>query len=141
MGYFSLFFSALASATLLPGSSEALMLYLLQQPQWQPEWLWLAATLGNTLGSAINWGLGRSGYHLRHKSWFPVSEQQLDKGRRHFERWGKWSLLFAWLPVVGDPLTLLAGLLRVPFLWFLVLVLIGKGVRYGLLVLAMSGFF
>ena len=134
MGYFSLFFSALASATLLPGSSEALMLYLLQQPQWQPEWLWLAATLGNTLGSAINWGLGRSGYHLRHKSWFPVSEGQLEKTRGYFLRWGSVSLLLAWLPIIGDPLTLLAGLLRVPFMLFLLLVTIGKGLRYALLI-------
>ena len=77
--------------------------------------LWLLATTGNVLGSVANWGLGRFGYHLRHRRWFPVAEAQLERARGYFLRWGSVSLLLAWLPVVGDPLTLLAGLLRVSF--------------------------
>ena len=134
LSYLSLFFSALLSATLLPGSSEALLVYFMQQEELSLFLLWLFATTGNVLGSVINWGLGRFGYHLRHKSWFPVSEGQLEKTRGYFLRWGSVSLLLAWLPIIGDPLTLLAGLLRVPFMLFLLLVTIGKGLRYALLI-------
>jgi len=133
MGYLSLFFSAFMSATLLPGSSEALLLYLLQNEALSLTYLWLAATSGNVLGSVVNWGLGRYGYHLRHHRFFPVSEEQLEKARVKFSRWGTASLLLAWLPIIGDPLTLLAGLLRVRFGLFLLLVTLGKGLRYGLL--------
>lgn len=121
------------SATLLPGSSEALLLYLLQNEVLSLPYLWLAATSGNVLGSVVNWGLGRYGYHLRHYRFFPVSEVQLEKARVKFSRWGAASLLLAWLPIIGDPLTLLAGLLRVRFGLFLLLVTLGKGLRYGLL--------
>lgn len=131
----SLFLSAFISATLLPGSSEALLVYLINENTSPVMLLWLAATAGNTLGSVVNWWLGRFGYHLRHKAWFPVSEKQLEFARERFTRWGRFSLLFAWLPIIGDPLTLLAGLLRVPFGWFFVLVLIGKGFRYGVVIL------
>lgn len=134
LSYLSLFFSALLSATLLPGSSEALLIYLMQQDDLSWLLLWLFATMGNVLGSIVNWGLGRFGYHLRHKTWFPVSEVQLEKARGYFLRWGSVSLLLAWLPIIGDPLTLLAGLLRVPFMLFLLLVSIGKGLRYALLI-------
>lgn len=134
LSYLSLFFSALLSATLLPGSSEALLVYLMQQDSLSLPLLWLFATTGNVLGSVINWGLGRFGYHLRHKPWFPVSQKQLEKVRGYFLRWGSVSLLLAWLPIIGDPLTLLAGLLRVPFIPFLLLVTMGKGLRYALLI-------
>ena len=138
LSYLSLFASAFLSATLLPGSSEALLLYLMQDTGLSLLLLWLSATTGNVLGSVANWGLGRFGYHLRHRRWFPVSEAQLEKARGYFLRWGSVSLLLAWLPVVGDPLTLLAGLLRVPFVLFLVLVTLGKGLRYALLIGVLS---
>lgn len=134
LNYLSLFVSALLSATLLPGSSEALLLYLMQDTDLSILLLWLSATTGNVLGSVVNWMLGRFGYHLRHQRWFPVSETQLEKARGYFLRWGSVSLLLAWLPIIGDPLTLFAGLLRVPFALFLVLVTIGKGFRYALLI-------
>ncbi|WP_102049335.1 YqaA family protein [Oceanospirillum beijerinckii] len=138
LSYLSLFASAFLSATLLPGSSEALLLYLMQDTDLSLLLLWLSATTGNVLGSVANWGLGRFGYHLRHRRWFPVAEAQLERARGYFLRWGSVSLLLAWLPVVGDPLTLLAGLLRVPFVLFLVLVTLGKGLRYALLIGVLS---
>jgi membrane protein YqaA with SNARE-associated domain len=99
----------------------------------RPAELWpllAVATLGNTAGAAINWALGRFAAHWRDRRWFPVSAAALDRASRWFGRWGVWSLLFSWLPVVGDPLTAAAGLLRVDFLRFLVLVAIGKALRY-----------
>lgn len=128
--YLGLFLSALGAATLLPLQSEAVLVGLLLSNNY-PVWLLLAvATIGNVLGAAINWGIGRYIDHLRHKSWFPVSDAQLDKAQVHYQRYGHWSLLFSWLPVIGDPLTLVAGILREPFWKFLLLVTVAKGGRY-----------
>lgn len=133
MAYLSLFTSALIAATLFPLSSEALLAALLAQA-YSPFYLWLAATAGNTLGSCLNWVLGRWCLHWQGKRWFPVSAAQLTKAQTRFQRYGRWSLLFAWLPVVGDPLTFIAGVLKVPFGQFLPLVLIGKATRYALVI-------
>ncbi|KKO47918.1 membrane protein [Arsukibacterium sp. MJ3] len=131
-GYVSLFATSFIAATLLPASSEVLLLALAQQG-YAPLGLWLAATSGNTLGSCVNWYLGKELLRFQHKRWFPVSPQQLHKAQLQFQRYGSWSLLLAWLPIVGDPLTLVAGTLRVRFSLFLMLVALGKGARYALL--------
>jgi membrane protein YqaA with SNARE-associated domain len=133
MPYFYLFCSALIAATLLPLSSEALLGSLLYQ-HYSPLVLWLAATTGNTLGSCINWYLGKSFLHLQDKKWFPISAKQLNRAQLRFQKYGLASLLFAWVPIIGDPLTLLAGMMRVQFWKFLVLVALGKGLRYGLVI-------
>jgi len=85
---------------------------------------------GNTLGAVVNWALGRFFIRFRDHRWFPVKEAELERATNGFNRYGSWSLLLAWVPVVGDPLTLVAGILRVPLMTFLVLVAIGKTVRY-----------
>jgi len=121
------------AATLIPASSEALLLVLFQQG-YTPWLLWLAATTGNTLGSCVNWFLGWEIVKYRDRRWFPVSPQQLQKAQAHFNRYGIWSLLLAWLPVIGDPLTFVAGILRVRFILFLVLVASGKALRYAVLI-------
>ena len=133
MVYFSLFLSGLLAATLFPASSEVLLLALLQQG-YSPLWLFVAATAGNTLGSCVNWYLGRRLLDFQHKRWFPVSAPALESAQQQFQRFGSWSLLLAWLPVVGDPLTLVAGVLKVPFNLFLLLVLLGKAARYAVLI-------
>ncbi|WP_218573477.1 YqaA family protein [Rheinheimera lutimaris] len=131
--YFSLFCSGLLAATLFPASSEVLLLALLQQG-YSPLWLFVAATAGNTLGSCINWYLGRKLLLFQHKRWFPFSAAAMGRAQLQFQRFGSWSLLFAWLPVVGDPLTLIAGMLKVRFSLFLLLVLLGKAGRYAVLI-------
>jgi membrane protein YqaA with SNARE-associated domain len=88
------------------------------------------ATLGNTLGSVVNWLIGRAVERLRDRPWFPVSPERYAKAEGQFRRFGLWSLLFAWLPIIGDPLTVVAGALRVPLLPFVLLVGIGKAARY-----------
>lgn len=129
MVYLTLFVTAFMAATLLPVSSEALLgsLAIHGHPGG---WLWFWATIGNTLGSVINAVIGRQADRFKHKRWFPVSEQQLARARTRFNRYGQWSLLLAWLPVAGDALTVIGGIMRVPWLSFVVLVGIGKGVRY-----------
>lgn len=125
-----LFVAALLAATLLPTSSEVL-LAALQAAGQHPLWaLLLVASAGNTLGSVINWGMGRSLLHWQQRRWFPFSPAQLARASAQFQRWGQWSLLFAWVPVVGDPLTLVAGMLRVRFWPFLLIVACGKTLRY-----------
>jgi len=129
-GLLGLFLSAFVSATLIPMSSETVLAALIAAKGWNVALLILVATAGNTLGSAANWYLGQFCLHWRHSRWFPISEDKLEKGAEMFRRYGVWSLLFAWLPVVGDPLTFAAGVAGVRFPLFLMLVLIGKAARY-----------
>ena len=139
MTYFLLFVVGFIAATLLPASSEALMLASYFNGA-SIAGLWLAATAGNTLGSCVNWWLGKELLRFQHKRWFPATPQQLARGERHFQKYGQWGLLFAWLPVVGDPFTLVAGILGTPFPRFLILVGVGKAARYAL-VLYLASFF
>ena len=93
----------------------------------------LVATLGNVLGSLINWYLGRFLLHYQDQRWFPSSAQKLGRAENWYRRYGRWSLLGSWLPLVGDPLTVVAGVMREPLWSFLALVTIAKGARYVLL--------
>lgn len=128
--YITLFWSGFLSATLLPGSSEIVLIAMLSQGMGEPVLLVVAGTLGNVLGSLVNWLLGKYLMRFMGRRWFPVSHKQYDKAKIWFERYGVWSLLLAWLPVVGDPLTLIAGTLGVRLRVFLILVTIGKFARY-----------
>jgi membrane protein YqaA with SNARE-associated domain len=128
--YSGLFLSAFAAATLLPLQSEALLLALLSFGDYPP-WLLIAvATAGNVLGSLLNWWLGRYIEHYRDRRWFPVSAAALARASRYYQRYGKWSLLLSWAPLIGDPLTIAAGFMREPLGRFLLLVLIAKLGRY-----------
>lgn len=131
--YLSLAFSAFISATLLPFGSELVMAGLLTQG-YPALLLWGIATVFNTLGSVLNWYLGRQLLLFQHKSWFMFKPTQIEQASSQFQRWGLPSLLLAWLPVIGDPLTLVAGVLRVRLLWFVLLVGFGKGVRYAVVI-------
>lgn len=135
--YLSLFAISFLAATLLPAASEVVLTGLLSSG-YDPFMLWLVATLGNSLGSVFNYGLGRYFLHYQDRKWFPFKIETLSKGETWFNRYGVWSLLFAWAPVFGDLLTFIAGVLRVNFLLFVVLVFIGKGVRYAILLQAFS---
>ena len=96
------------------------------------------ASFGNVLGSVFNWGLGFYARNLTIKKWFPFKETQIERSSKWFSKFGKWSLLFAWVPIVGDPLTFVGGLLRVRFLDFIILVAIGKVSRYLIIFYLMS---
>ena len=128
----TLFLSALISSTLFPGGSEALLLYRLQEATSNPYLLIFIATLGNVLGSIITYVMGRYGFQFSHR-WFQVSNTKIKRAEQHFKRWGAPALLFAWLPIIGDPLCLVAGGLRYNFLSFSLLVSMGKLARYSFL--------
>ncbi|QFR31641.1 YqaA family protein [Ancylobacter sp. TS-1] len=128
--YAGLFAAALAAATLLPMQSEAALVGLLLTGAYPPWALIAVASLGNVLGSAINWGLGRAIVRLRHHRWFPANEAALERAQGWYRRYGKWSLLLSWMPLIGDPLTVVAGILREPLGVFLLLVTVAKVGRY-----------
>jgi membrane protein YqaA with SNARE-associated domain len=132
-----LFLSAFAAATILPMSSEV-VLGGLAFARTSDLWLLLAvATAGNTLGAVVNWGLGRYAARWRTRL-LSLDEAKFERACRWFQRWGIWCLLLSWLPVVGDPLTVVAGVLRTALIPFVLLVLIGKAARYAAVVLAVA---
>ena len=119
MAFWGLFLAAFVAATLLPAQSELALAGLLAAGH-KPVWLLVAvATAGNTLGSAVNWLLGRCCARFQNERWFPVKKEKLGKARAWYRAYGRWSLLLSWAPVIGDPLTLVAGLLREPFASFI----------------------
>jgi membrane protein YqaA with SNARE-associated domain len=129
-GYLGLFLAAFGAATLIPMQSEAVLAGLLVSGNYSVSMLLVVATAGNVLGSALNWLLGRYIEHFRHKRWFPVSDDKLGRAQRAYHRYGRWSLLLSWVPIIGDPLTMIAGVMREPFWSFLLIVLLAKAARY-----------
>jgi membrane protein YqaA with SNARE-associated domain len=127
--YAGLFVSALGAATLLPGSSEAVLAGLLLAG-YSPTLLIAVASIGNILGSVINWWLGTQIERFRGRRWFPVSEPNLKRAQAWYAKYGRWSLLLSWAPVIGDPLTVIAGVLREPLPSFVAIVSLAKIVRY-----------
>ena len=130
----SLFVIALASATLLPGGSEIWLARLWCLGE-SPFWLWWVATLGNTLGSLVNVWLGRYARRFQQCRWFPASTEQLASAERWYHRLGETSLLISWVPVIGDPLTVLAGVFRLPWWRAIVWILLAKGGRYAVVLI------
>ncbi|MGB5737162.1 MAG: YqaA family protein [Thiohalocapsa sp.] len=124
-----LFASAFLAATILPFYSEVVLFALLREGG-DPVALVVTATLGNTLGAVVNWVLGRYLLHFQDRRWFRFNPAQIEKAQRWFQRHGFWSLLLAWMPVGGDALTLIAGIMRVRLWLFLLLVGTGKALRY-----------
>lgn len=128
--YGGLFAVSLIAATLFPLQSEAVLAGLLIAGR-EPAWALIAvASVGNVAGATINWALGRGIEHFRDRSWFPVKPAALARGERWYARYGRWSLLLSWAPVIGDPLTMIAGVLREPLPTFLAIVTFAKVARY-----------
>ena len=117
-------------ATIIPFGSEAYFITLLSLDKYNNFILFVVASVGNVLGSLFNWICGFYINFFIKKSWFPINNKIIDRGNKLFTKYGKWSLLISWFPLVGDPITLAAGTLRYPIIPFLVLVSIGKVGRY-----------
>ncbi|MDO8860752.1 YqaA family protein [Haliea sp. E1-2-M8] len=135
----ALFVTAFGAATLLPLQSEAVLVGLLLQGEHPVSLLLAVATAGNVLGAIVNWWLGRYIEHWRERRWFPVSGSTLDRAQVRYHRYGRWSLLLSWAPIIGDPLTLVAGVMKEPFWSFLLLVILAKAGRYLALAAAVLG--
>lgn len=128
--YAGLFGISFLAATILPAQSEIGLTAMIVSGDYILWLLILIASIGNTLGSVVNWGIGRGVERFAHKKWFPASEKQLERATGWYRKYGRWSLLMSWAPFIGDPLTLAAGVLRERFWPFLILVAIAKTGRY-----------
>lgn len=137
--YAGLFLAAFLAATILPMQSEAILVGLLLAEKQPMFWLVTVASLGNVLGSLVNWLLGRGLERFRGRRWFPVSPNALDRTQAWYRKYGRWLLLGSWLPIVGDAITVAAGVLREPLPTFLLLVTISKAGRYLVLAAATMG--
>jgi membrane protein YqaA with SNARE-associated domain len=134
MVYLYLFFSAFISATLFPLGSEALLLYDIKEG-FNIYFLFISASIGNSLGSILNYYFGLKGeeYLLSKKL---VSKKYISKSKQYFDKYGSYSLLLSWMPIVGDPITFVAGVLKYNFKKFVLLVFISKSLRYIFLIIS-----
>lgn len=131
MVYLTLFVVSFLAATFLPLGSEALLVYDISQ-NYSLLVLWSFTTVGNTLGSMLNYWLGLKGEsYLERKG--HLSVEKMEKARGFFAKYGGWSLLLSWAPIVGDPLTFIAGVLRYNFKYFILIVFLAKGLRYAII--------
>lgn len=136
LSYAGLALSACIAATLLPMQSEAALVALLTLKPSAIVSLVAVASAGNVVGSQINWWLGTQLHRWQHRRWFPATTEQLERAQRWYQRYGRWSLLLSWMPLIGDPLTLVAGVLREPFWRFTLVVSLAKTSRYAVLAYA-----
>ena len=137
--YLGLFTASLLSATVFPFQSEVVLFGMLLAEHYQ--WLLLVAvaSAGNTLGSIINWFLGRFLAHFEGRRWFPITREKMARAEGWYKRYGRWTLLLSWAPVIGDPLTIIAGVLREPLPIFVLLVIVAKTARYFVVALLTLG--
>ncbi len=130
ISYFQLLIISFLAATILPLSSELVLSTMLLTESFDKYLLLVVASFGNIFGSSVNWYLGKKILIFKDKKWFPVNEKQIAKSEMYFKKYGIWSLLLAWVPIIGDPLTVIAGILKINFFTFLLLVSISKTSRY-----------
>ena len=127
--YGGLFIAAFLAATIFPAQSEAGLATLILVSPASVTLLVATASLGNVLGSVVNWYLGRGIYRFTGERWF-LKNTRLSRATSWYSRYGRWSLLLSWLPIIGDPLTVVAGIMREPLLRFMLIVGIAKTGRY-----------
>ena len=139
--YAGLFGASLLAATILPAQSEVVLFGMLLTDHYQSWLLVLVASLGNILGSVINYILGSLIAKFEHRPWFPVKRDTIARAEKWYHHYGKWSLLLSWAPVIGDPLTIVAGVLRESFFVFLALVSLAKVARYIAVAAIQQGWF
>ena len=130
MVYLSIFFVSFLAATIIPFSSEIGLASLLSFGIHNNILLLIFASFGNILGSCVNWLLGNFLRKFEKKKWFPFDKKKIIRASNWFDKYGKWSLLFSWVPIIGDPITFVAGTMKTNFKIFLLLVSIGKILRY-----------
>lgn len=128
--YAGLFSVAFVAATIFPAQSEAALAALLLTGEQPVAGLIAVASAGNVLGAVVNWMLGRGLERFKERRWFPAKPEMLGRAQGWYQRYGKWSLLLAWAPFIGDAITVVAGVMREPLPVFLALVTVAKVGRY-----------
>ena len=128
--YASLFISSFLSSTILPGHSEIILTAFIFLKKYPIIDLIFFASIGNILGSILNWCIGYFLTNLKDRKWFPINKSQLTRASSWFLKYGKWTLFLSWVPIIGDPLTIIAGIFRVPIYTFILIVSLAKTMRY-----------
>ena len=128
--YASLFISSFLSSTILPGHSEIILTTFIFLKKYPIIDLIFFASIGNILGSILNWCIVYFLTNLKDRKWFPINKSQLTRASSWFLKYGKWTLFFSWVPIIGDPLTIIAGIFRVPIYTFILIVSLAKTIRY-----------
>ena len=128
--YASLFISSFLSSTILPGHSEIILTAFIFLKKYPIIDLIFFASIGNILGSILNWCIGYFLTNLKDRKWFPINKSQLTRASSWFLKYGKWTLFLSWVPVIGDPITIIAGIFRVPIYTFILIVSLAKTMRY-----------
>lgn len=137
LGYIGMFLSAFLAATILPLSSEVVLAALFATG-FSPILLLVVASMGNILGSFVNYALGYRYGRVVAIKWLRIDDGTITRANHFFKRWGKWCLLLAWVPVIGDPITLVAGVLRTNVWFFLCCVIVSKTSRYAIILFVLS---
>ena len=133
--YTGLLASAFLAATIFPAQSEAGLAYLVAMGEQPVGLLVLVASTGNAAGAVVNWYLGGQLGQFSDRRWFPANKARLAAATLWYQKYGYWSLLASWVPIIGDPITLVAGFFRARFWPFLAIVGLAKTGRYLLVVL------
>ena len=128
--YLSIFIASFLAATIIPAQSEAGLSALILTTRSNIVLLIATATFGNVLGAVVNWYLGRWIDNFSKRNWFPIKPPQLTQATIWYHKYGRWSLLLSWVPFIGDPITIAAGMLREPILSFILIVGFAKTARY-----------
>ncbi len=128
--YTGLFLVAFLAATIFPAQSEVVLTGLLLNGNYSPWLLVLVASVGNILGAVFNWVLGRGIERFHDHKWYPLKGGALERTKGWYRRYGRWSLLLSWVPFIGDPLTVAAGVMGESLVVFVVFVTIAKTGRY-----------
>jgi membrane protein YqaA with SNARE-associated domain len=137
-GYLALFLLSFLASTIVPLGSEWLLVALVVGG-YDPVLCVAIATAGNTLGACTTYGIGLFGGPFMIGRILRIGDEERQKAERLYARYGSWSLLLSWVPIVGDPLCLVGGMLRIRFVRFSTLVLIGKLARYTVVTLVALG--
>lgn len=130
--YGGLFTAAFLAATIFPAQSELVLIGMLMSGNFSPSALFIIASIGNILGSCINYVIGRALAGTQTIDRF-INTRRREKAEHWYRKYGRWSLLLSWMPIIGDPLTIVAGLCRDKFLFFVVIVSIAKAGRYAVI--------
>ena len=139
--YASLFISSFLSSTILPGHSEIILTAFIFLKKYPIIDLIFFASIGNILGSILNWCIGYFITNLKDRKWFPINKSQLTRASSWFLKYGKWTLCLSWVPLIGDPLTIIAGIFRVPIYTFIFIVSLVKTMRYVFISLVVTNVF
>lgn len=139
--YASLFISSFLSSTILPGHSEIILTAFIFLKKYPIIDLIFFASIGNILGSILNWCIGYFLTNLKDRKWFPINKSQLTRASSWFLKYGKWTLFLSWVPIIGDPLTIIAGIFRVPIYSFILIICLAKTMRYVFISLVVTNVF